>query len=132
MSSRRSFLVSATATAGAAAVWTFTGADADPVRWCSGTVYPLCEKHLRVTGLEEGLAHCHLFYRNPKGSDWQRVDSRQVTLQAGVSTLKLVLPNMHREYVAGQHAFYVMLEKESRTLSSPIIGYTLRPFHFGA
>ena len=132
MSSRRKFLVSMTATASAAAMWTFRGPESAPVRWCNRPVYPLCEKQLCLTGFQSGLLTCRLLHQGPGASDFQEVYSEQARLGDGVQILSLILPNVHSDYVAGEHVFVATLEQGARQLESPLIRYDLRPFHFGA
>ena len=130
---RRTFILSASATAaGAAALLSWRGEPSDCIRWCARPVYPLADKRILLRGFQSGKAEIILRYMGPKLSEWRDADVQTVLLHGGEEALSLRLPNVHAEYVAGQHTFIAVIRQSQVEAQSDPIVYELRPFTFGA
>ncbi len=129
---RREFLVSISAAAGATAMWNWVDDNTQPLRWCRKPAYPLCEKRLRVSEPIRGKVECRLQYLAPDSADWLHFEPRSLVCNGPITTLSIRLPNVHKEYIPGQHIFVATVQQGERIYTSTPIEYDLRPFLFGA
>lgn len=131
--SRRAFLGAAAATGAGALAWSWRS-DGPDLQWCGRPSFPLAAKRVWILSrdLDDGTeVRARLQVRGP-GSDWLDLREEPVRITGDAVAWDIRLSHGHPELVPGRYDYRVVVSSDAGLRESAPVGYTLRPFAFGA